>query len=53
MEPVKNLENSKVVKAVGIVGAATMVSRVFRRKLDDGCFPGGFSHTKHDQTFAG
>jgi putative peptidoglycan lipid II flippase len=29
MEQVKNLENSKVAKAAGIVGAATMVSRVF------------------------
>ena len=29
MEQVKNSENSKVAKAAGIVGAATMVSRVF------------------------
>jgi putative peptidoglycan lipid II flippase len=29
MEPVRNSENSKVAKAAGIVGAATMVSRVF------------------------
>ena len=29
MEPLKNSENSKVVKAAGVVGALTMVSRVF------------------------
>ena len=29
MEKTKNSENSRVVKAAGIVGALTMVSRVF------------------------
>ena len=29
MKQIKNSENSKVVKAAGIVGALTMVSRVF------------------------
>ena len=29
MEQIKNSENAKVAKAAGIVGAATMVSRVF------------------------
>jgi peptidoglycan biosynthesis protein MviN/MurJ (putative lipid II flippase) len=29
MEKIRNSENSKVVKAAGVVGAATMVRRVF------------------------